>query len=169
MSKMIQAATGSVWSHVGVLLRVDSIDRILVAESVESVGVRPCSLSRYVYDYNSTGTGYPGRLYVARHQRVSLVDQSIFCTFSRQAVDLFGCLYDTKHLAQIALRIVADKLGLPPQKRVDNTSFICSEFASICLGSIGVEVPYNHANYIAPADFARCDAVTFLCEIAVQS
>src|SRR5699024_1131005 len=39
-SSMIQQATDSVWSHVAFILRLDEIDRIMLLESVESVGVR---------------------------------------------------------------------------------------------------------------------------------
>ncbi|MDF2868305.1 MAG: hypothetical protein K0S11_1775 [Gammaproteobacteria bacterium] len=51
-SNLIQQATQSVWSHVAFILRLDAIDRIMVLESVESIGVRTVPLSSYVYDYN---------------------------------------------------------------------------------------------------------------------
>ena len=169
MSKMIQAGTDSVMSHVGVLLRIDSINRILVIESVESIGVRPCTLNKYVHNYDGQGHPYPGKLYLARHAAVSVADAATFCTFSQQAVDLFGCVYDNKQIAAITLRVVAAKLGLRPQpRRPEDNTFICSELADMILRSIGVTVPYNHANYIAPADFAACEDVQFLWELALN-
>src|SRR4051812_34187308 len=66
-SRAIQAATGSIWSHVAFILRLDSIERIMVLESVESIGVRTVPLSSYVRDYNGCGKGYAGDLAVARH------------------------------------------------------------------------------------------------------
>src|SRR5437867_8122662 len=69
-STLIQKVTGSVWSHVAFILRVDAIDRIMVLESVESIGVRAVPLSNYVNDYNATRKGYPGRLMLARHHDV---------------------------------------------------------------------------------------------------
>ena len=70
-SSMIQAATKSIWSHVGFVMYLDSIDRVMVLESVESIGVRTVSLSKYLYDYDSRGNPYPGRITVARHRGFS--------------------------------------------------------------------------------------------------
>lgn len=165
MSRMIQAATDSPFSHVGFLLRLESIDRIVILESVESIGIRTCSLSRYVYDYNGTGRPYGGKLYLARHTALDFTDISRLQGFSQKAVDLLGCPYDNRQIVSIAARIVAAKLGLPPKPAVHDNAFICSEFVSVCLGSVGISVPYNTANYIAPADYARCPEITFICEI----
>ena len=49
-SSMIQQATGSVWSHVAFVLRLDSIDRVMLLESVEPIGVRTVRLSKYLED-----------------------------------------------------------------------------------------------------------------------
>ena len=40
MSRLIQHATACIWSHIALIARVDAIDRVLVLESVESIGVR---------------------------------------------------------------------------------------------------------------------------------
>jgi len=45
-SAMIQQATGSVWSHVAFILRLDSVDRVMLLESVEPIGVRTVRLSK---------------------------------------------------------------------------------------------------------------------------
>ena len=45
-SRMIQGATNSVWSHVGFVMRLDDIGRIMVLESVEPLGVRTRSLEK---------------------------------------------------------------------------------------------------------------------------
>ena len=52
-SRMIQASTKSVWSHVGFVMRLDSIDRIMVLESVEPLGVRTVPLIKYLTDYDN--------------------------------------------------------------------------------------------------------------------
>ena len=51
VSKAIQKMTGSPWSHVGIVFRLDSIDRMLLLESVEDMGVRFAPLSKYLDDY----------------------------------------------------------------------------------------------------------------------
>ena len=47
-SQMIQAATDSIWSHVAFVVRLEVIDRIMVLESLEPVGVRTVPLSKYL-------------------------------------------------------------------------------------------------------------------------
>lgn len=61
MSSMIKGATNSVWSHVAFIVRLEAIDRIMIMESVETVGVRTVALSNYVRNYNGSGQGYPGK------------------------------------------------------------------------------------------------------------
>lgn len=58
ISSLIQKATNSVWSHIAFVIRLDSIDRIMVLESVETIGVRTVPLSTYVNNYNGSGKGY---------------------------------------------------------------------------------------------------------------
>lgn len=52
---MIQRATRSVWSHVAFVMRVDSIDRVMVLESREPIGVRTVPLRTYLADYDDEG------------------------------------------------------------------------------------------------------------------
>lgn len=66
-SRLIQVATGSEWSHVGLILRLERLDRVMLLESVESVGVRAVPLSRYFENYQQTGQAYPGELAFYRH------------------------------------------------------------------------------------------------------
>jgi hypothetical protein len=66
-SKLIQMATRSIWSDVGLVMRLQAIDPVLVLESVESMGVRAVPLSSYVRDYSGLETGYPVRFLIARH------------------------------------------------------------------------------------------------------
>lgn len=167
-STLIQKATGSVWSHVAFILRVDPIDRIMVLESVESMGVRTIPLSNYVRDYNATGQGYPGRLMLARHYDVR---KENITKLSTAAVDLLGYPYGTEEIVRIAARISMHSLGmtafdgnLAPQRE-----FICSEYAHACFTSIGVTIDYNAMGFIAPADFARCPNVMPICYIESEA
>ena len=167
MSKMIQAATGSPYSHVAFILRLDNIDRVAILESVESIGIRVCMLGSYVNDYNGSGAPYPGRLYIARHNQMNLQEDMNLLTFSRTAVDLLGYPYGTRDILNITARIVAEKLGMATRPaRIDRT-FICSEFVMTVYQSIGIHVPYNTINFISPGDFAACPEVSILWEIEV--
>jgi len=66
-SNLIQRATRSVWSHVALVMRLEGIDRVMVLESVEPIGVRTVRLSKYLTNYANDGKPYPGRLAVIRH------------------------------------------------------------------------------------------------------
>ncbi len=166
-SRLIQAATDSVWSHVAFVLRIDTIDRVMVLESVESIGVRVIPLSLYVDDYNGTGKSYPGRLFLARHGGLSLLSPDRLAQLSQGAVDLLGYPYDIQAIVSIALRIASTKLGIVHSPLVSERAYICSEYVARCYMSIGVKISGAYS-FIAPKDFASCDAVTFLSEITPE-
>lgn len=156
-SNMIKQATNSVWSHVGFILRLDVIDRILVLESVESIGVRAVPLSSYAKDYNGTGTGYPGKVLIARHQELQ---QKNIANLSKIATDFLGYPYATDEIVRIAARIGAGTIGVNHLETVQpRKEFICSEYAYVCFKSVGITIEYNPLGFIAPADFARCPGV----------
>lgn len=165
MSRMIQAATDSPWSHVGFVMRLDTLDRVMVLESVESIGVRACTLGSYVADYNGTGNPYPGRLVLARHTHVDLQDEASSHAFSRIALDLLGYPYGTRDILDITVRIVGGKLGMAVRPVRRDRTFICSEFVALVYESIGVRIPYDDLGFIAPKHFARCPEVTLFAEI----
>lgn len=166
-SSLIQNATNSVWSHVGFILRLDPIDRIMVLESVESIGVRTIPLSSYVRDYNATGAGYPGRIMIARHDDVR---PNQITKLSKNAVDLLGYPYGKNEIIRIAARISMGALGINQTESLSpQREFICSEYAHICFQSIGVTIDYNRLGFIAPADFARCHKIKPLCYIQSES
>jgi hypothetical protein len=164
MSRMIQAATDSIWSHVALLWRMDNLDRIMVMESVESIGVRSVPLSHYVANYNHTGHAYPGMVTVARHRHFPL-EVPTLTTFVQYGIDLLGTQYDTRELASIALRIVSAKLGLTPRAVDQDDLFICSEFIERWFRSLGLHIPYDPRGFIAPRDFATCPDIDLLWEI----
>lgn len=165
-SKMIQGSTESVWSHVGFVMRIESIDRVMVLESVEPLGVRTVPLSKYVKDYDSAGHPYPGGLIMARHRDFQAKAQTKALTrFGQFAVDLFGYPYDKDEIAKIAARIMAshipfsakDKKAMAPDRE-----YICSEYAYECYKSIGIEIDYDPRGFVAPADFARTREVSLV-------
>lgn len=167
-SNLIKKATSSIWSHVGFVLRLDAIERIMVLESVESIGVRAIPLSNYVHDYNATGKGYEGKLMLARHRDVK---EENINRLSRSAVDLLGYPYRTEEIIHIAARLGVHSMGLPGQKADAETqrAFICSEYAYTCFKSIGVNIDYNTIGFIAPDDFARHEKVDHICFIEPEA
>ena len=167
-SNMIKQATQSVWSHVAFILRLDIIDRIMVLESVESIGVRAVPLSCYVNDYNGTGKSYPGKLLLARHDELQ---QHNIVKLSKVAVDLLGYPYNNKEILCIVERLGASSLGLSTQGIDTPTGreFICSEYAHVCFKSVGVTIDFNPLGFISPADFARCHKVKGLHYLQTDS
>lgn len=166
-SNMIKQATRSLWSHVGFILRLDVIDRIMVLESVESIGVRTVSLRSYVNDYNGTEQAYPGTMMIARHQDLK---QENIKNLSKHAIDLLGHPYNMQEVIRIAARVSMDTIGLNIANKDELTQreFICSEYAYECFRSVGVNIDFDPMGFIAPADFARCSKVTPIAFIAAE-
>ena len=144
-------------------MRLDDIDRVMVMESVEPLGVRTVPLSKYLTDYDSEGNPYPGRIAIARHDdfKAKASPQNLR-KFGQFAVDLFGYPYDKDEVAKIAGRIVASYL---PFKAADkkilkrDREYICSEYVWECYNSLGIRIKHDKKGFISPADFAKADKV----------
>ena len=150
-SKLIQRATNSIFSHVGFVMWLRSIDRLMVLESVESVGVRTVPLSNYLGDYNGTGSGYPGRLLIARHAGFAALQMTP--AFPQFAVDRFGLPYDRDEIVRIAAHIASGGLIAGGNLR-DAKEYICSEYAAACYAALGIDIQQKNSGFIAPSDFA---------------
>ncbi len=162
-SRMIQKATSSVWSHVGFVIRLDAIDRIMVLESVEPLGVRTVPLSKYLKDYDNKGNPYPGRLVIARHADFATVPPARLKPLGQFAVDLFGYPYDKDEIAKIAARIAASYLPFSDKDKKAlkrDREYICSEYVWECYKELGIEIEHDPRGFIAPADFAKAKKVT---------
>jgi hypothetical protein len=151
-SKMIQKFTNSKWSHVAFIIRMPSIDRIMVLESVESIGVRAVTLSSYIKDYNGTGKRYNGDLIIARHSHMK---DCFIENLSKKAVDLLGHPYDSQEIMRISARIAASKvMDLSCEMPKEHNEYICSEYVDACYRSIGIHIKPS-CGYVAPSDFAN--------------
>ena len=162
-SRMIQAGTRSVWSHVGFVMRLDDIDRVMVLESVEPIGVRTAPLSKYMSDYDNEGNPYPGGLVIARHDDfANKATPSNLQKFGQFAVDLFGYPYDKREISKIAARIASSHLPFSSKdKRAlkRDREYICSEYAWECYKEIGIRIEHDRKGFVAPADFAKAKEV----------
>ena len=161
-SSLIQQATGSIWSHVALVWHWPGVERVVVFESVESVGVRMVPLEKYLLNYDNDGMPYPGRIALLGHARypngLPLAHET---PIVRYAIDQLGYAYNKQEVLRLAARIMAAKLtraelaakGLAPQKEL-----ICSEFVSECLTQAGLGLLPNPYGFVAPADFATSKA-----------
>ncbi|MFZ1829024.1 MAG: YiiX/YebB-like N1pC/P60 family cysteine hydrolase [Candidatus Competibacteraceae bacterium] len=143
ISKAIQKMTDSPWSHVGIVFRLDSIDRVLLLESVEDMGVRFAPLSKYLSDYED-GKPYKGRAVLARCKDVTLETVKSLSTFG---IDELTQPYDKDEIAKIMARIT---LGMGKKKR--DREYICSELVYECFARAGKEFAFNRKGFISPED-----------------
>lgn len=143
ISKAIQKMTGSPWSHVGIVFRLDSIDRILLLESVEDMGVRFAPLSKYLNDYEDRKP-YKGRAVLARCKDVTSETIVGLSTFG---IDELTQPYDKDEIAKIMARIT---LGIGKKER--DREYICSELVYECFARAGKEFAFNPNGFISPED-----------------
>ncbi|NBC35866.1 hypothetical protein GTZ99_04770 [Novosphingobium sp. FSY-8] len=167
-SDLIKFATKSPISHVGFVIRFDAIDRIMVMESVESIGVRSVPLSSYVRDYCGTGKPYPGKLAIGRHAAFPDGDAGKIKTLMTHSVDLLGHRYDNAQIGKIAMRIMAGAAGLHIGDVIKpDKDFICSEYVADAYASIDIHLPRSAGGFVAPADVAKCGDIALLSAIAI--
>lgn len=143
VSKAIQKVTGSPWSHVGIVFRLDAIDRILLLESVEDMGVRFAPLSKYLNDYED-GKPYKGRAVLARCKDVTSGTVAGISTFG---IDELTQPYDKDEIAKILARIT---LGIGKKER--DREYICSELVYECFAHAGKGFAFNPKGFISPED-----------------
>lgn len=170
MSRLIQRATGSCWSHVAIIVRVEEIDRVIVLESVESIGVRAVPLSRYVGDARPPQRGYDGEVMIARHAGVEHLTDERMRAMARFAADALGRRYDNAEILRIAERIVHGRFFPHPDEEGGDAlqrddAFICSEYVWECLRAAGIDVRHDPRGFIAPCDFADDPSVRPLWRI----
>ena len=143
ISKVIRKMTDSPWSHVGIVIRLDSIDRVLLLESVEDMGVRFAPLSKYLNDYED-GRPYKGRAVLGRCKDVTPKTVMGLSTFG---IDELTQPYDKDEIAKIMARIT---LGLGKKER--DREYICSELVYECFSRAGKEFAFNPKGFISPED-----------------
>lgn len=151
-SKLIQTATHSNFSHVGFVMWLQPLGRLMVLESVESIGVRSVPLSSYLQDYNGSGTAYPGRFLIARHSGIG--NGALSAGFAKFAIDMLGHSYDQDEIVRIAAHVASCGL-LDDGDLQDVGKFICSEYVAACYRTLNVTITKGNCGFTAPSDFAK--------------
>jgi len=166
-SRAIRWATRSPWSHNAVAFRIEEIDRVLVLECVEHIGVRAVPLSDFIAHTSSGRPPYPGRILLARHQAMAAIAGN---ATTRQmmgfAFDRLGVCFSQKETIKIAARIALGRLNIhmPTCLRPDD-EYICSEYVARCFEAVGIVIPWDGLGFIAPADFAFDPKVEAVAQI----
>jgi hypothetical protein len=156
-SRLIRWATGSPWSHVAIAYRLDAIDRVLVLECVEKIGVRAVPLSTFISRTSSGAHPYPGKIVLARHEAMAAKSRrNPWTKIATFAFDRLGERFSPGEILKIGLRIIAGRFRrrLPPTLGPKD-EFICSEYVARCLHTVGVEIPWDGLGFVAPSDIAN--------------
>jgi hypothetical protein len=156
ISKTIQKCTGSPWSHVGIVFNVKSLDKRLLLESVEDMGVRFAPLSKYLSDYED-GKPYRGRLVLARCKGVNPEAVNRLAEFG---IDELTQPYDTAEIAKILARIA---LGMGRKAR--DRQYICSELVYECFARAKIEFDYDHRGFVSPENIWLDPRITLVARI----
>lgn len=168
-SRLIQKATRSCWSHVAFVLRLDAVDRIMVLESIEGKGVRTVPLGEYVANFEGSGSGYRGRVALARHAEFPRhATPEGLKKMAQFAVDRFAYPYDEEEIARITARIVGGFIGFEKHEVERDQEYICSEYVYECYRIMGIDVSYDRRGFITPVDFVRSAKVDLLWELEVK-
>lgn len=126
-SKLIKWFTGSTFSHVAMVYRIESIDKVLIFESSRKGGVHFTPLSYYVKKYN-------GRVMWAKvSTKATKEDMNKAFIYG---FDKLNIPYDRAELWHIFKRVM---FGWG--KRVRNAEFVCSELVQSCYNKAGIHFP----------------------------
>lgn len=156
VSRAIKFATNSWWSHVGIVVPIPEIDRVLILESVEDQGVRLAPLSKYVSHY-SGNKPYDGAVVLARHTQFEDKKPHQLMQFG---ADELTKPYDKDEIGKIIARIA---LGEGKKKR--DKEYICSEIVYECFSRAGISFNYNKRGFISPADIWNDPNISVIARI----
>lgn len=157
VSRLIRWATASPWSHVAIAYRLDTIDRVLVLECVEKIGVRAVPLSTFISRTSRGVHPYPGKILLARHDAMAAKSRrNPWTKIATFAFDRLGERFSPGEILKIGVRIIAGRF----RRRLHPTlgpkdEFICSEYVARCLHAVGVEIPWDGLGFVAPCDIAN--------------
>lgn len=157
VSRLISRATRSPVSHVGVLVVVPELDRILVAEAVEGFGVRLAPLSRLVW--GATADRYNGAALVLRH--LTPVTQDGLIAAARWGFDELARPYAYRTLFRIGLRILFGWRRDPQEN-----AWVCSQFTARWLELAGLDLDAPPYDITTPADLFRDPHFELIARIA---
>ena len=154
MSQLIRFATKSPWSHVAIAVRVESLDRVLVCESVEKIGVRALPLHTFLFGVAGKKP-YPGKVLLARQAKLNAAGDAALKAMTDFALDQLGDPFAVADIVKIAARILwgATNQETPAALEAQD-EYICSEYAALCFEKAGVTIPWDGRGFIAPCDFA---------------
>jgi hypothetical protein len=156
-SRLIRWATKSPWSHCAIAFRMEEIDRVLVLEAVEKLGVRCVPLSDFLRRTSGGIEPYPGDIVLARHTGMAAKSRAKpMKRMAAFAFDRLGDKFSQGEMYKIAARIIVGRFNRHmPKSLGPDDEFICSEYVARCYETIGIKFPWDGLGFMAPADIAR--------------
>lgn len=156
-SKLIEFGTHSLWSHAAFVWCLPEVDRVMLLESMDTVGVRAMPMSTRVNGCTASPTPLQGKLLIARHDDFpDPPGREKLNALTQFALDRVGFPYSFQELHKIALRIALGMAGKIVTGRLQSPDgFICSEYVAKCYDAIGIELAADKEGFIAPGDIAN--------------
>lgn len=149
LSSLIRLRSKSAWSHVGMVIRIEELDRLFLIESVLEVGVRMLPLSFIYKDYDGKNRPYKGRVAWARHDLLTndLMKQKAVKEF---CVDNLSKQYDRKEYWRILWRSF---WGF--DNFFHDEKYTCAEYIYEAFKYARIELPKEKGVFISPGAFWR--------------
>jgi len=172
-SRLISWSTSSPWSHVALAYRWPELNRIMVFESVQQIGVHCVTLERFISQSSTGQKPYPGKIILARHEDYATKGGKAGGAAMRRladfAVDKFGDRFAALEILKIAARICVGRTGrMMPKFLGPKNEFICSEYAAKCFEAVGIEILWDGRGFIAPASFASDPKVKAIAQFRTR-
>ena len=163
ISKIIRYFSGrSRVSHVGILYWWHR--RLMLLESVEDKGVRIVPLRHYLVNYENSEIPYPGRLFLARDQRIAKTQETYGNSLVESLLHEAACKLNKRFSIGEMLRFFwRGTTGWG--KNWENDCFLCSEFVAMCFKTIKLDYPDSGSGFVTPEDIASSPHVVALNEI----
>ena len=155
ISQTIRWATRSPWSHIAIAYRLEALDRVMVLESVEHIGVRTVPLSTFISRTSEGTHPYPGDIILARHAGFPAGEPGTMKEMFRFAFDHLGDKFAMGEIFKILTRIVLGRFAVHMPKSLGaKNEYICSEYVAKCFDKVGLKIPWDGLGFIGPGDFA---------------
>ena len=168
-SRLIRWSTKTPWSHIAIAYRIESLDRVMVFEAVEKIGVRTVPLSTFISKTSSGVSPYPGKILLARDQRIEGLDDKKRRALYDFAFSRLGDRFAAGEILKIAVRLVLGRMARKMPKMLGaKDEFICSEYVAKCYAKAGLKIPWDGLGFIAPGDFALAPDVQAVAQIRTR-
>ncbi len=142
LSNLIRQRSKGAWSHVGIVVRIEEINRVFLVESIIEVGVRMIPMSFVVKDYDGHKNPYNGRVAWAR---INDLPSDKALTIKEFVLDNLSKQYDRKEYWRVLWRTIAGK-----EKIFHDDKYSCAEYVYEAFKRAGIYLKYDRGDFISP-------------------